>query len=86
MFVKPQTCMTCPFFNPAKDEQSDEIKQGECRARPPVTHMLVIPGAQGGRLMGAQMQPAIVGQNVFPTVAVDCWCGWQPERKGAMFG
>ena len=85
MFVKTQTCMTCPFFSPAKDEQSDEIKQGECRARPPVSHILVIPGVNQGRVMGIN-QPAVIGQTVFPTVAVDCWCGWHPERKGAMFG
>jgi hypothetical protein len=81
-----KSCKTCPFFNGAPNPESEQITQGECRARPPVTHMLVIPGANGGRVMGMQQQPAVIGQTVFPTVAVDCWCGWHPERKGAMFG
>jgi len=78
--------MSCPFFNGVPNPQSEQITQGERRARPPVAHILVIPGAQGGRVVGMQQQPAVIGQTIFPTVAADCWCGWHPERKGAMFG
>lgn len=81
----PKSCKSCPFFNGARNPESEQITQGECRARPPVAHVLVIPGAPGGRVMGMTQQPAVIGQTIFPTVAVDCWCGWHPERKGAMF-
>lgn len=79
----PKSCKSCPFFNGAPNPESEQITQGECRARPPVSHILVIPGVNQGRVMGVN-QPAVIGQTVFPTVAVDCWCGWHPERKGAI--
>ena len=82
-----KSCMTCPFFNGASNPESEQITQGECRARPPVAHVLVIPGANGGgRVMGMTQQPAVIGQTIFPTVAADCWCALHPEREvGAAF-
>lgn len=88
MFEKPDCCVACPFFNPAPDEQSEVITKGECRARPPTVHMLVIPGMpqSGSRVMAMQgTPPQVIGQTVFPMVQADSWCGWHPERKRAMF-
>lgn len=77
------TCVTCPNFNPVvEDNGASQIHRGECRAKPPTVHMLVIPGAQpaGARVMAMQQQPAIVGQSVFPAVQSDSWCAFHPER------
>jgi len=90
MFEKPDCCVDCPFFNPTKDENSEQITKGVCCARPPVVHMLVIPGAVSpsiGRVVPAQQAPAqVIAQTVFPMVQADSWCGWHPARKAAMFG
>lgn len=78
------TCGTCPHFNPSREENSDAIVKGDCRVRPPVTHMLVIPAPVQGaaRIMQgvAPPQPAIMGQTLFPVVQVDAWCSFHPDR------
>lgn len=79
------TCATCPAFNPVPDENGEAgesaIRRGECRMRPPKAHLLVIPAAPVGRVVGAGNGPAVMAQTVFPVVMSDAWCGWHPKNK-----
>ena len=83
-------CATCPAFNPMPDENGEAgeggVRRGECRMRPPVAHLLVIPGAPAGRVVGMSQGPAIMAQTVFPVVMSDAWCQFHPKADiGAGF-
>lgn len=85
MFESVTQCASCPAFNPLPDESgaiSDgSVKRGECRMRPPVAHLLVIPGAPTGRVVGMAQGPAIMAQTVFPVVMSDAWCQFHPKAE-----
>lgn len=80
-----ETCATCPAFNPMPDENGEAgeggIGKGECRMRPPEAHLLVIPAASVGRVVGAGSGPAVMAQTVFPVVMSDAWCLFHPKHE-----
>lgn len=86
--LMPQ-CATCPAFNPLPDAEGGTlteaaIRRGECRMRPPVAHILVIPNAGGvGKIMPMNSSAAVMAQTVFPVVMSDAWCCFHP---GALIG
>lgn len=78
-------CATCPAFNPMPDENGEAgeggVGRGECRMRPPVAHLMVIPAAPVGRVVGAGSGPAVMAQTVFPVVMSDAWCQFHPKAE-----
>jgi hypothetical protein len=78
------TCANCNYWMPA----DEKMTRGECRIKPPVSHMMIIqtPPETGLRGMQIQSRPQIVGQSAFPATAADCWCGMHPDSNTNLFG